>query len=111
MVLGPVITQVFKSGIKLAGRYYRLEGKAFNKLYTGFPRSRVIGRGVRHGLTAGSIAGSLITNADDTPGNGIQTPFRKQSPTKARKSYKTRQGFARSNRFRCPKPYKYRRRR
>ncbi len=68
--------QIIKQGIKILSRYYALEGKAFNRLYTGFPQSKTIGRGVRHGLTAGSITGSLINPADELSGNGIS-----QKPT------------------------------
>ncbi len=92
-----------KFGAKIFRRYYALEGKAFNKLYTGFPRSRTIGRGVRHGLTVGSVTGSLITNdADDSPGNGIQKTVSKQ-PITSRKPYQTRD--RRSRRFSCRNRY------
>ncbi len=90
--LGPLLREVFKQGTKQLVRYYALEGKAFNRLYTGFPRSRTIGRGVRHGLAVGSVAGSFINQAPDTPGNGIQAPFRKR--TKTGTSYKTRNRFS-----------------
>ncbi len=45
--------------------------------------------GVRSGALAGSIAGAFINQADESPGNGIQTPFQKQQPTTG-KPYKTR---------------------
>ncbi len=98
MVLITVIKELVKLGAKYGSRYYRLEGKAFNKLYTGFPRSRVIGRGVRHGLTGGSIVGSLISDSADTPGNGIPKTFTWQQP-QAHKPYKAR--IRRSKRFSC----------
>ncbi len=46
--------------------------------------------GVRSGALAGGIAGAFINNAEDTPGNGIPTPFRKQPTPSA--PYKTRGG-------------------
>ncbi len=90
MVIFTIVKEIAKAAIKYGGRYYALESKAFNKLYTGFPRSKTIGRGVRHGLVAGSIAGSFINQAPDTPGNGIQTPFEPKYP--ASSSYKARRG-------------------
>ncbi len=73
--------------------------------------------GVRSGALAGSIAGAFINNASDSPGNGIQKPF-KSSPTPG-KPNKTRGRFpVRSNRRysrqSCPSPrnrYSYSRRR
>ncbi len=109
MVLGVFAKEAFKYGAKAFTRYYRLEGKAFNRLYTGFPQSKTIGRGVRHGLTAGSIAGSLITDAGDTPGNnGIQKKTKYVYPP--RSSDKTRSRYTRSKYRRCPsgpRPSKY----
>ncbi len=101
MVLVPIAREVFRQAVRSFGRYYNLESKAFNKLYTGFPRSKLIGRGVRHGLTAGSITGTFINKAEDTPGNGIQKPFSKQTPT--RQPYKTRRGFPIRRFTRCPR--------
>ncbi len=97
MVLhGLLAREIFRQSTKIFRRYYQLEGKAFNKLYTGFPKSRSIGRGVRHGLTVGSVTGSLITNdADDSPGNGIQKTIPKQYP--ASTPIKTRRGYTRRN--------------
>ncbi len=99
MVLVPIAREVFRQAVRSFGRYYNLESKAFNKLYTGFPRSRLVGRGVRHGLTAGSVAGTFINNAPDTPGNGVQKPFTKQQPFTSRKPYQTRFRFTNRN---CP---------
>ncbi len=92
MVLVPIAREVIRQAFRGFGRYYNLESKAFNKLYTGFPRARLTGRGVRHGLTAGSIAGTFINNAPDTPGNGIQKPFKKQRNTTG-PAYQTRNRF------------------
>ncbi len=87
MVLhGQIIRQVFRLGT----RYFKLEGQAFNKLYRGFPQSKTIGRGVRHGLTGGSIAGSLISPQGDENNNGLQ---KKQQSTPG-KFYKTRRRFS-----------------
>ncbi len=105
MVLVPIARELIRQAVRFGSRYYAAEGKAFSKLYTGFPRSKVIGRGVRHGLVAGGIAGSFINPADDSPGNGIQAP-RKPALT-ASKPYKTRgrqTGRSRSSRRRCYQP-------
>ncbi len=99
-----IVSETFKQLVKFGSRYYRLEGKAFQKLYQGFPQSRTIGRGVRHGLTAGSIVGSLINDAEDSPGNGFQKPFSKRQPITPSKPYQTRRGFTRRSRSRCPSP-------
>ncbi len=103
-----IIKQIFGGAVKGFRRYYALEGKAFNRLYTGFPQSKTIGRGVRHGLTAGSVVGSLITDADDSPGNGFQKirPTQQFTP---RKSYQARGGFTRRSRSRCPSPKRFNR--
>ncbi len=91
MVISVIARELLRTGTRLAQRYYALESKAFSKLYTGFPQSRTIGRGVRHGLFAGQIAGSLLNSADDTPGNGILAPFKKSRiRPKASKPYKAR---------------------
>ncbi len=89
MVIAKIGIDLVKIGLRSAGKYYNLESKAFSKLYTGFPRSKLVGRGVRHGLTAGSIAGTFINNnADETPGNGLSTKIPKQITS--RQPYKTR---------------------
>ncbi len=119
MVLhGQIITQVGRQIIKGITRYYKLEGKAFNKLYTGFPRSKTIGRGVRHGLTAGSIAGSLISNDEEQMNGGFQ---KSRNGLTSSPSYQARSRFSGRNRSgyrnrysnyskcRCPSPGKYRR--
>ncbi len=105
-----ILGQILRTAARYGSRYYKLEGKAFNRLYTGFPRSKVIGRGVRHGLTVGSIAGSLI-NDDGTPEptNGIS---KRRFRPKTNRFSKTRGRFQqryRSRRKYCP-PTKYRRR-
>ncbi len=90
MVIGPIIKEIAKAAIRYGSKYYAAEGKAFNRLYTGFHQSKTIGRGVRHGLTAGSIVGSLISNeAPDTPGNGI-FPQKPRYVSKTYKQNKTR---------------------
>ncbi len=66
--------------------------------------------GWRSGAIVGSFAGAFITNAEDSPGNGIQTPIRPKSPSS--KPYQTRSRFTKrdNSRYRnqC-KPYnKYR---
>ncbi len=110
-----VIGGIGRTLVKGLTRYYKLEGKAFNKLYTGFPRSRTIGRGVRHGLTAGSTIGSLI--APDSPGNDDAIQKRSQYQTRPPDKTRYRQtGRYRSKRTkyykpksgcRCPRPRKY----
>ncbi len=103
MVLVTVLKEAIKFGIKYGSRYYAAEGKAFNKLYRGFPQSKTIGRGVRHGLVAGSVGGSFINQAPDTPGNGIQAPFESKYP--ASSSYKARRG--QSVRYRSRRKNRY----
>ncbi len=57
-------------------------------------------RGVRHGALAGSVIGSFINNAPDSPGNGIQTPFFKQPKTS--KPYQTRRRSTKRYYPECP---------
>jgi len=111
VLVGPLLREVVKQGTRLARQYYSVEGKAFSKLYQGFPQSRTVGRGIRHGLVAGQLAGSFINQGEDSPGNGIQAPFsRKQSPP--RKSYQARGGRARGSGYRHKQRcYPYSRRR
>ncbi len=71
--------------------------------------------GVRSGALAGSIAGAFISNAPDTPGNGIPT-VQPRNGAKASPSYQTRDrqperkysryNGKRQSRFqrRCPRP-------
>ncbi len=109
MVLGIIAKEAFRQGTRLLRQYYQVEGKAFNKLYTGFPRARTIGRGVRHGLTAGSITGNLI--APDSPGNDKNGFQEKQSKSKPA-SYKQNKTRYRQTVRNCPgynRSYKYRR--
>ncbi len=73
MVIAIVAREIVRQSLKGLARYYRFEGKAFAKLYTGFPRARSIGRGVRHGLTSGSVIGTFINPAEDMTGNGVPT--------------------------------------
>ncbi len=108
MVLVPIARELIRQGIRGFGRYYNLESKAFNKLYTGFPRSRLMGRAVRHGLTTGSVAGTLINVAPDSPGNELQKPFQKRQRFTPGKSYQTRRRFTRRNFTRCPTDKNYR---
>ncbi len=110
MVVGIFAKELFKVGVKAFTRYYRAEGKAFNRLYSGFPQSRRISAGVRHGLTAGSLIGNII-NDDGTPEstNGIskrrfRTPSNRFSKTRRRFQQRTRRKYKY-----CP-PTKYRRR-
>ncbi len=91
MVIGAVAKELFK----YAARYYRFEGKAFDRLYTGFPASKTIGRGVRHGLTAGSIAGSFISNPVEDIINGFP---QKRNGIPSDKFQKKRGGYQRGPR-------------
>ncbi len=106
MVIGLIAKEIIKTAFRGAGKYYNIESQAFNKLYTGFPRSRLIGRGIRHGLTGGSIAGTFISkDADDSPGNGIQKRIQRQKSPSS-KSYQTRSGRSSGYRARCRRePY------
>ncbi len=107
MVVVPIAREIFRQAVRSFGRYYNLESKAFNKLYTGFPRSRLVGRGVRHGLTAGSVAGTFINKAPDTPGNDAQIPFTKRQSVTPRKPYQTRQRRTTSACARCANESKF----
>ncbi len=112
MVLPIIIKELFKAGLKYGSRYYKLEGKAFNKLYTGFPQSRTIGRGVRHGLTGGSIVGSLINQDGEVeqdygiPQKRFRTPSNKRYQTYRRFKFGSRRQYKY-----CPPAYGRRRRR
>ncbi len=71
--------------------------------------------GVRSGALAGSVIGAFINNAEDTPGNAVQTPKPKY-PTgpsnKARDRFTTSRYSRYSNKYRtyqkrrCPSPSK-----
>ncbi len=105
MLHAKLVGEVFKVGVKAFRSYYRLEGKAFDKLYTGFPRSRTIGRGVRHGLTAGSIVGGTLKNdyADDSadaPFSKSRNGYPASTPYKARNRFSGRSRRRYSNN--CP---------
>ncbi len=92
MVLVKIFTEATKIGIRAFRSYYKFEGKAFDRLYTGFRQSKTIGRGVRHGLTAGSTIGSLI--APDSPGrdndNGFPQQIQQRKLPQTNQPYKTR---------------------
>ncbi len=71
--------------------------------------------GVRSGALAGSVIGSFINNAEDTPGNGVQKPFHgtpSSPPNKTRIRQSIRDGsrnrrqYSFDNRGRCPRPRK-----
>ncbi len=64
--------------------------------------------GVRSGALAGSVAGAFINNADDSPGNGIQTQPRKldkTSPSYQTRSRQSTRTSSRSPRFCRPRNY------
>ncbi len=68
MVLGALVKagQIAAPFVARAAiRYSRAEGRVFNRLY-GTSR----GRGVRHGLAAGGVIGSLIGSGGDDSDNG-----------------------------------------
>ena len=91
MVIAQIAKEILKLGVRAGSRYYKAEGRAFKSLYKGSSLPRGVGRGARHGLTAGSIAGTFINSpADDTPGNGIQKRIQRKYPP--RKPYQTRRG-------------------
>ncbi len=88
-----VIIQVIKTGIALAPHlkrglkiYSKYESKVFTRLYG---QSR--GRGVRHGLAAGSAVGSLISG-DNLSGDNGSVPY--FNGNKTRPSSKARGGFS-----------------
>ncbi len=71
--------------------------------------------GVRSGALAGSVIGSFINYADDSPGNAIQKPFIKSpsgTPNKARYRQSIRgrsRSYSRKYSYkgrRCPRPRK-----
>ncbi len=74
--------------------------------------------GWRSGAVAGSFAGAFITNADDSPGNGIQTtkPVTPSRPSYQTRNRQTSRSNSRYSKFysprtfgRCPNPRKYKR--
>ncbi len=124
MVIGPII-----AGIKIAQKIFKYrnqiyavasaQDRAIKGAFVGTRVSKAAQYGWRTGAAGGGLIGTLITNeAPDSPGNGIQKPFKKQSPS--RKPYKTRGGFSRRSNARrsyynrpdrysrCPRPRKYR---
>lgn len=106
MVLVGLLRPVLREGLRRFSQYYRLEGKAFDKLYSGFPRSRTIGRGVRHGLTVGSVAGSLINDSGDDGLDNGSISFEKRQRNPPRSTYKTRRRQSRRSGRRCPTGYR-----
>lgn len=96
MVLSIAFREIVRVGTKAFTRYYRFEGKAFNQLYRGFPQSKTIGRGVRHGLTGGSIVGSLINQNGEVeqeygiPQKGFKSPSYRFKKTYSRFKYGSR---------------------
>ncbi len=120
MVLGPVIVQVAKTVFKYRKYIYRTlvaQDRAIDKAFRIGGYGRQARRGVRHGALAGSVIGTIIGVAPDTPGNGVQTPFRKlpktnpQDQTRRRYSGGYTSGRNRNQEFnreqRCPSPSKY----
>ncbi len=83
------------------------QDRAIDKAFKVGGYSRSTRYGARHGALAGSLIGSLINNADDSPGNGIQTPFRKQPS--ANQSYQTRYRRPIQYRAQCRENYRDRR--
>ncbi len=115
MVLGIILKGIQVTSPHIAKaliRYSRAEGKVFNKLY-GTTR----GRGVRHGLAAGGVVGSLISTESPSDDNGSLS---KEDGNASGKQNKTRSRFKRntssrrynkqypSKRCRCARNNKYR---
>ncbi len=96
-------TILIREAVRYGSRFFKLEKKAFDKLYVGFPRGT--GRGVRHGLTAGSAIGNILNEGNEDNKNAF--PSKKpRYGSKTYKSYKTRSRRARRY---CPEqPRKYR---
>lgn len=96
------IGSIFKIGIPIVQQVYKHRKTIYAVLtaqdryissafrYGGY--GKATSYGVRSGALAGSTIGYFISNAPDTPGNGIQTPFQKQPQTS--KPYKTRNRFS-----------------
>ncbi len=97
-ILSAAIPPLIKGGIRAFSKY---ESKVYTGLY-----GRSAGRGVRHGLAAGGVVGSLISNQDDGLNDGkiSKTNVRTSSnkPNQARNRY-----VRNSNRCK-PVQFKYR---
>ncbi len=106
MPIIPIAIQVAKQVFKHRKYIYKTlvaQDRAIDKAFRIGGYGRQTRYGVRHGIVAGSVLGTLINNADDSPGNGIQKVFKKQ-PAKTNKPYKTR----RRSTVRCRPEYKRR---
>ena len=97
-----VVTQIVNTGIRVAQGVFagskvfsRYESKVYTKLY-GTAR----GRGVRHGLTAGGIAGSLINDFSGEQDSALPKKSFKRNVFTSSKSYKARGRFKRNCRCR-----------
>ncbi len=92
MPIIPIAIQIFKTAFKYRKQIYAVvtaQDRAIKGAFVGTKVSKAAQWGWRTGAAAGGLVGSLNTNqADDSPGNGIQTTIPKQSTPS--KSYKTR---------------------
>ncbi len=121
MVLGQIVkigTTIFKYR-KYIYRTLVAQDRAIDKAFKIGGYGRQTRYGARHGLVAGTVIGSLLSNqAPDSPGNELpKTPIKPVNPS--RTPYKTRNRFTkRTNRKysrsyrpstyeRCPRPSKY----
>ncbi len=106
---------ILSSAIKIASTVFKYrkyiyrtlvaQDRAIDKAFKVGGYSRQVRYGARHGALAGSIIGTIISDTSpDSPGNGIQKPFRKQSPT--RKPYQTRSRQSIRYGARCRPDYK-----
>ncbi len=124
MVIGPII-----AGIKIAQKIYKYrnqiyavasaQDRAIKGAFVGTRVSKAAQYGWRSGAAAGGLIGSYINfDAEDSPGNGIQTPIQpvntSSPPNKTRggftgRSYAKQSTYQRPDRYgRCPRPRKYR---
>ncbi len=97
MVVGAIAQGIYTAG-KIIFRYRKqiysivtAQDRYIKNAFVGTRVSKAAQYGWRSGAAAGGIVGSFISNnADDTPGNGLQTQKPKYTPSP---SYQTRNRF------------------
>ncbi len=111
MVITVVAREIFKQVGKQIYRAVNVQDRLLDKAWSYGRFNRSIRKGVRHGLAGGAAIGTYITQAPDSPGNGVQAPFRPKPPTGKSYQARGRQSGRFSSKYRryC-RPSKYRRR-
>ncbi len=100
------LPQIISQGISRYGKGIFLADRVvLNKAYTGFKHKSQIVSGIRHGLLAGSVVGSLIRDTDN-PEMDAQIPFKQGNGSKTYSTNKTRYRRGRRPYCRDPKQYK-----